>query len=187
MTERLGLPADEVPALRVRYYQQYGTSLGGLRANHGVDEADFLAYVHDLPLHEYLSPSPALNAMLARLPLRKAIFTNADAGHAGRVLAHLGIAEHFDTIVDVVATGYAFKPSPASYRHALAVLGEPAEACVLIDDAVRNLQPAGLLGMRTVLVTSQPGAPIANVDAQLASILDLETALAPWLRPAPTG
>lgn len=187
MTERLGLPPDEVPALRAQYYQTYGTTLGGLRAHHGVDEADFLAYVHDLPLSQFLAPSPELNAMLARLPLTKAIFTNADAGHARRVLAELGIAEHFHAIIDVVATGYAFKPSPASYAYALDVLGVPADACVLIDDSLRNLQPAGALGMRTVLVTSEPGAPLPNIDVQIASVLDLEACLAPWLPPTPPG
>jgi putative hydrolase of the HAD superfamily len=183
MVERLGLPAGEVPTLRTRYFQTYGTTLGGLRAHHGVDEADFLAYVHDLPLSQYLAPSPELNAMLARLPLTKAIFTNADAAHARRVLAELGIAGHFQTIVDVVATGFVFKPSPDSYAYALRVLGVPAEACVLIDDAVRNLQPAGALGMRTVLVTPQPGAPLDHVDAQIPTILHLEACLAPWLPP----
>ena len=175
MVEAMGLAATTVPALRRRYFEAYGTTLNGLVAEHGIDPAKYLRFVHDLPLEQYLRPAPALDAMLARLPLTKAIFTNADAAHARRVLAHLGVARHFDTIVDIEALGYQCKPEPAAYARALAILGAEAAECIYADDSVRNLIPARALGMTTVLV----GLHGANgVDFAIPSILGLEGVLA---------
>ena len=79
MMERLSLPPEVAIAMRQVYLDKYGTTLNGLRAEFGIDTEDYLAYVHDLPLERYLEPSRDLDQMLARLPLRKVIFTNSDA------------------------------------------------------------------------------------------------------------
>ncbi len=175
MIEAMGLAAGTVPALRRRYFETYGTTLNGLVAEHGIDPAEYLKYVHDLPLERFLSPSPALDEMLARMPLTKAIFTNADAAHARRVLAQLGVAGHFDTIVDIAALDYQCKPEPAAYARALAMVGAAADECLYADDSLRNLIPARALGMTTVLVGPQPAH---GVDFAIPSILELEQVLA---------
>jgi hypothetical protein len=56
MRDVLHIPADEVPALREQYYKMYGTTLRGLIERHNVEEQEFLAFVHDLPLKKYLTP-----------------------------------------------------------------------------------------------------------------------------------
>ena len=56
MDERMHIPRDEIPRLREKYFREYGTTLRGLQANHKVDVQDYLAYVHDLPLKDYLHP-----------------------------------------------------------------------------------------------------------------------------------
>jgi putative hydrolase of the HAD superfamily len=178
MVERLGLAADVAAGLRQRYLETFGTTLNGLRQEFGIDAGDYLAYVHDLPLERYLEPSPELNRMLARLPLRKIIFTNADAAHARRVTARLGVADHFERIVDVHTLNFLPKPDPRAYAQVLALIGaEPAE-CILVDDAPRNLWPAHALGMLAVLVSRAGGPLPAGVDHQIDSILDLEPLLA---------
>jgi putative hydrolase of the HAD superfamily len=180
MVERLGLAPAGVPALRRQYYQHYGTTLNGLRHEHQVDPHDYLAYVHDVPLAEFLQPSPALDQMLTRLPLRKAIFTNADAAHARRVVEHLGIARHFSAIVDIHTLEYTNKPELGAYRQALGLLGAEAGECVFVEDSPRNLLPAHSLGMLTVLVSAGPvpALPPAGVDIVIPHILALEAALA---------
>ena len=50
MRERLQIPAEDISSLREKYYLTYGTTTRGLQIHHNVDTADFLAYVHDLPL-----------------------------------------------------------------------------------------------------------------------------------------
>jgi putative hydrolase of the HAD superfamily len=178
MVERLGLPPAGVPALRRHYYQRFGTTLNGLRHEHQVDPHDYLAFVHDVPLAQYLEPSPALDQMLARLPLKKAIFTNADAAHALRVLEHLRIAHHFPVIVDIHTLAYANKPELGAYHQALRLLAAEAGECVFIEDSLRNLLPARQLGMLTVLLSPAPRVAPAEVDLVIPHILALEAALA---------
>lgn len=150
--EHYGLAAEEADALAWHYHQVYGTSMRGLLLHNSLDADEFLAYVHDLPLDGMIAASPELDAMLAGLPLRKVIFTNASREHAERVLARLGIGHHFERIVDVTAVGYVSKPDPEAYRRCLELLGAEPGECVLIEDAARNLAPARGMGMMTVLV-----------------------------------
>lgn len=177
MIERLHLPPEQVPALRHSYYSQFGTSLTGLQRDFNVDAAEYLAFVHDLPLEQYLQPDAALNGMLARLPLKKAIFTNADAAHAQRVLARLGIARHFTHIVDITALNFINKPDLGAYARALEMVGAQAHECVYADDALRNLIPAKALGMTTVHVGTPP-AELNGADYHIASVHGLERVLA---------
>ncbi len=86
MREHLEIPREEIPALREKYFLQYGTTLRGLQAHHNVDTVEYLAYVHDLPLEDYLAPNPIQHSIIASLPTRNLIFTNADVLHAQRVL-----------------------------------------------------------------------------------------------------
>ncbi len=72
-------PRREIPAIRRHYFETYGTTLRGLQKHHQVDTDDYLAYVHDLPLEQYIQPNPALHDLLVSLPQRRFIFTNADA------------------------------------------------------------------------------------------------------------
>lgn len=155
MIEVVGIDAEQAPALRRLYFERYGTSLNGLRLHHGVDPFDYLRFVHDLPLEDYLAPDPSLRRMLEGLAIPAVIFTNADAAHARRVLSALGVADLVDRFIDIVALEWVNKPQPEAYRRAMKICGQddPA-ACIVVDDQPRNLMPAAALGMGTVLVGS---------------------------------
>ncbi len=177
MTERLGMDPDAAAQLRMKYFQTYGTTLRGLQVHHHVDADDYLAYVHDVPLERYLQPAPALGALLDSLPVPRWIFTNADVNHARRVLARLGIEDCFAGIIDIHALNFVCKPDPAAYICALARAGNPdPTACVMLDDALRNLAPAHALGFTTVLVGPAP-EPHPAVSRTIPSLLDLPAAL----------
>ena len=60
MRDRMGFDPAEIPHVREKYFLQYGTTLRGLQANHDIDVQDFLAFVHDLPLEDYIQPNPDL-------------------------------------------------------------------------------------------------------------------------------
>jgi putative hydrolase of the HAD superfamily len=152
MRERCGFAETEILALRDGYFRQYGTTLRGLILHHDVDPADYLEYVHNVPLEEFVAPNPALDEALAGLSLIKVVFTNASKAHARRVLGLLGVARHFSAIIDVKAIGYLNKPDPGAYVKALEILGARAEECVLLDDSERNLLPGRKMGMVTILV-----------------------------------
>jgi putative hydrolase of the HAD superfamily len=155
MEERLGMSPAEVPSLRRHYYHTYGTTMRGLQIHHGIDPEDYLAYVHDLPLEDYIGPNDTLDGVLAEIAIEKAVFTNASKEHARRVLKVLGIERHFNRVIDVRDLGYIGKPDPKAYRRALEILGAGGDECLLVDDNVRNLEPAKKLGMITVLVSNE--------------------------------
>jgi pyrimidine 5'-nucleotidase len=163
MQERLNIPAGEMQSLRRKYFEQYGTTLRGLQANYNIDMPDFLAYVHDLPLREYIQPNPALHAVLRDLPVKKLIFTNADIHHARRVLQVLELEQFFEGIVDVVALEPFCKPMPESFGIALAAAGETDPSrCVMIDDLPRTTRAARDIGLFSILFGQQESSPDAN-------------------------
>ena len=173
MIERLGLPVTKVPELRQAYYRKYGTTLRGLQTHYRVDAEEYLAYVHDLPLEKYLQPAPDLRAMVSSLSQPRWIFTNADADHAGRVLAILGLTDCFEGIIDVRAIRFACKPEVVAYQRALSIAGDPhPRGCVLLDDSIANLAAARRLGFTTILV-NQNGDAHPEADHTLSNLLDL--------------
>lgn len=171
MTDRLGLPIELVRPLRDRYWEQYGTTLSGLIAEHHVDAQEYLTFVHDFPVEELIRPNPELDAALDSTPLEKVVFTNASAQHAWRVLRALGIERHFKRVFDVVAMGYVSKPAMQVYRRLLDGLPAQGRECILFEDAIRNLKPAARLGMVTVLVGEGSGSE--DVDFVVPSITEV--------------
>ncbi len=160
MTEFIGrhlhLGWDEARALQKRYYREHGTTLHGLMHQHGLDPALFLEYVHDIDLTP-LSPNPVLADTLKRLSGRKLVYTNGSAPHAERVLEKIGIANHFEAVVDIVAADYVPKPEPAAYEAVVSRFGIEPRAAAMIEDIARNLAPAHALGMTTVWLRTEDG------------------------------
>jgi putative hydrolase of the HAD superfamily len=149
ISEYFDMAPDAARQRQRDFFMRYGTTLRGLMVEHGVDPEPFLEYVHAIDVG-LIDANPNLAERLARLPGRKLIFTNASRRHAERVLERLGITSHIEEIFDIAAADYVPKPDRTSYslmlqRHQLA-----AENACMIDDIVRNLEPAKMLGMTTV-------------------------------------
>jgi putative hydrolase of the HAD superfamily len=172
LLEELKFSPDEATEIRHTYFETYGTTLRGLQINHSVDADEYLAYVHDLPLEDYISPDPKLRDLLTSLPQEKWIFTNADADHARRVLSIRGIEDCFSGIIDVRALGFLCKPEKQAYQLALSLVNKTDPTlCVMMDDSVRNLEPAHELGFKTVLVGSAESHPAADIS--INNLIDL--------------
>lgn len=153
MHQVLDIPKDIIPSLRQAYFRKYGTTLGGLLANHSVDPEDFLSFVHDVPVREYIKPDEDLREILTKLPQIKWILTNSDRNHSNRVLTALGVADLFTGILGVSDMDFHNKPDPYVFEKALAAAGNPSpEACLFADDLPQNLVPAQEMGFMTVLV-----------------------------------
>jgi len=170
------LSEDEALALRRNYFLAYGTTMRGLQINHQIDPNHFLDYVHDIPLEEFLSPNPRLDAVLSALPQRKVIFTNASREHAAAVLAVLGIDRHFERIIDIRDMDYQSKPHPAAYQRICELLAVRPEDCILVEDNLRNIEPARRLGMTTVLVGDGPAD--GAVDYVISTIEEIGQVIA---------
>ncbi len=163
MIERLRIPEQDVPRLREQYFRNYGTTLRGLQANYQVDMSDYLAYVHDVQLTDYIRPDPVQQAVLAGLPTRNVIFTNADIKHARRVLKVLDIEPYFADVVDVNVMNPYCKPSREAFGVALKAAGESqASRCVLIDDLPHTTRAARDFGFYSVLYGALPDAGAAH-------------------------
>lgn len=159
MMERMKIPEQDVPRLRETYFRQYGTTLRGLQANFDMDVEDYLAYVHDVRLDDFIRPDPVQKAVLARLRTRNLVFTNADANHARRVLQTLQIEEYFADIIDVNRMEPYCKPSAQAFTLAMQTAGEDdARQCMMIDDLAHTTRAAREFGLYAVLFgAARPG------------------------------
>ena len=188
--ERMGayiqrlLDCDPVEARRVQksHFHEHGTTLAGLMKEHGVDPHDFLGDVHDIAL-DRVQCDERLGRLLLQLPGRRFVFTNGDAPYARRVLARIGVGDHFDDLHDIHASSYRPKPDPYGYRLLCDRFRiDPAHA-LFADDIAQNLAPAKALGMTTVWVDNgsergDHGFDESAVDERVADLGDwLETIL----------
>lgn len=168
VAEICGLPYEEAFALQERYFHEYGATVVGLAAHHGVDAQEFLAQVHDVDLSQVM-PDPELAALIGALPGRKYVFTNGGGGHGQRVCARLGVSEHLDGLFDIMDTGLCPKPQRAAYERIVAHFELTPVRAVLIEDTLRNLEPAHEMGFATVLVGPvhpEPRPPYVDFHAR---------------------
>ncbi|XP_058748632.1 uncharacterized protein C24B11.05-like [Vicia villosa] len=118
MLEKLGMDAAKVPELCSSLYKTYGTTMAGLRAiGYDFDYDDFHRCVHGRLPYNLLKPDPVLKGILQSLPFRKVCFTNADAGHAKRVLKRLGLEDCFERIISFDTLNPSDGISPPNYKN----------------------------------------------------------------------
>ena len=174
----LGCDAAEARRVQKQHFRDHGTTLAGLMRTHGVDPHDFLEFVHDIDLARISADSDLVRS-IDRLPGRKFVFTNGDAGYAARVLDKLGLANLWDGLHDIHAMDYVPKPDPRAYgamceHHRI----DPARA-LFVEDMARNLKPAKILGMTTVWIDN--GSEQAGYGADLDFIDYRTDDIAAWL------
>lgn len=178
-----GCAAEDAQALRKQWFVNYGTTLAGMQREYHVDVEDYLNAIHELRLDALLTPDTELDSLLNQLDMRRAIFTNSPAEHAGRVLRSLGIARHFPLIFDVRFLEFVPKPNLSAYTRALDALGVSAEETLLVEDTPQNIPPARRLGMRTILV-DEHGAHragdladhvVPNAHAAMRLLIEMQT------------
>ena len=169
----LGVDADEAYRVQKGFFHSHGMTLPGLMAHHGVDPHHFLDYVHDVDV-DVVQPHPELADLIARLPGRKFVFTNADTPYATRVLARLGLSDSFDALHDIHALGYVPKPHANAYAHLCETHGIDPTRAVFVEDMARNLVPAKAIGMTTVWIDNGseqgPGEDRSHIDITIPDI-----------------
>ncbi len=182
------LPADTdaVNAVRVAYWQRYGATLLGMIRHHGVRADDFLRDAHQFDdLRTMIRAERGIQRLLARLPGRKILLTNAPRSYAREVLRHIGLHRHFAEHVPIEAMQvhgqWRPKPSRLMLRRLLRRQRLSAARCVLVEDTLANLRSARALRMKTVWFTgfsprSHRRSPFA--DVQVKSLRQLPARLA---------
>jgi putative hydrolase of the HAD superfamily len=121
-----------------------------------------------------VQPHPELADLIARLPGRKFVFTNADTPYAERVLARLGLSDSFDALHDIHALGYVPKPHANAYAHLCSAHGIDPKRAIFVEDMARNLPPAKAIGMTTVWIDNGseqgPGEDRSHIDITIPDI-----------------
>jgi putative hydrolase of the HAD superfamily len=103
-----------------------------------------------------------------RAGCRLAILSNElDLFYGADFRRRLPFMAAFDVVVDATHTGI-LKPDARAYRQCLDELGLPAEACVFVDDQLRNIAGAERVGLRCVhFDVMQPATSYARALALL--------------------
>ena len=173
LQKHLGLDEAAAADLRRHYWTRYGATLLGLMRHHGTDPQHFLQVTHRFDdLESMLVCEPQLRHVLARLPGRKFVFSNAPVHYARAVLKGLCIADLFEEVFSIEGTRY--RPMPDCYgflRLALAHHLRP-QRCIMVEDTLPNLRTAKKLGMKTVWVSRAGKAP-GYVDASITNLRQL--------------
>jgi putative hydrolase of the HAD superfamily len=149
---------EAVNAARLDYWRRYGATLLDMIRHHQVRPADFLHEAHQFDdLAAMIRAERGLGRLLARLPGRKILLTNAPRRYSQQVLRHLGLHRHFAQHVPIEAMTVHRqlrpKPSRLMLRRLLARERIAPRRAVLVEDTVSHLKGARALGMRTVWIT----------------------------------
>jgi pyrimidine 5'-nucleotidase len=178
MHDYIHLDWEVIPTMRAQLFQTYGTTLRGLIALYDIEPQEYLDFVHDIPIEEFVKPDTLLKNLLLSYPQRKLIFTNADRNHARRVLQALGIQDSFEKIIDIQDINPHCKPMAEAFDRALELAGSPDPlTCVMLDDSQANLATASEMGFTTIRVGSNQLS--WDYDYCIPRIHDLPSVLSP--------
>ena len=174
----LGLDENAAGELRRHYWTRYGATLIGLMRHHGADPQHFLRETHRFEnLERMVIREPLLRQVLARLPGRKFVFSNAPVHYSHAVLNALGVADLFSGVFSIEHTRYRPKPDCYGFLRLARSHHLRPRRCIMVEDTLDNLRTAKRLGMRTVWVT-RPGRVPGFVDVAIRDVGKLPRALA---------
>lgn len=147
----LGLPAEAAMDKRRSRMSLYGTTLEWLMSDYGFKDIEgYFRAIHPEGEEEPLEADPGLARVLDSIPLPKAIFTNAPAEHADRVLKRLGVADRFEAVYDIRFNGLKGKPHAAAARRVCDACGVDIAETAFVDDVpryARGFSDAGGVGI----------------------------------------
>ncbi|WP_133664066.1 pyrimidine 5'-nucleotidase [Paraburkholderia sp. BL10I2N1] len=166
--DALQVDRDQANLLRTGYTQRYGAALLGLTRHHPVDPHDFLKVVHTFPdLRAMLRAERGLARLIAALPGRKIVLTNAPEAYALAVLEELHIERLFERVIAIEhmrdRRGWRAKPDPTMLRRAMREAHVKLADAILVEDTRGHLKRYRRLGIRTVWITGHLPTP-AGVD-----------------------
>ena len=169
----LGVDEHEATRIRQTYWDRYGATLTGLMRHHGTDPRHFLWETHqfdDLP--RMVVFERGLKAMLARLPGRKIIFSNAPRHYTDAILRLADIRHEFAAVYSIEQLRFKPKPAVSGFLRILQREKLEAKNCIMVEDSLANLVTARKLGMKTVWVSAGLRRSV-HVDVRLRNVTHL--------------
>lgn len=174
---------ENATRIRKEYLVRFGTTLSGLMAMNGTDPDDFFDFIHEPEHLIYPKKAPEKLALLRSLEGPRFVFTNGRHDWSEAGMAHMGIDSAIDGVFDLKMMDWEGKPHESAYEKVGKWLARvlPERGCtmpadpkeiVLLEDSLRNLEPAHDRGWTTVLVNPNIEAP-AWVDRRIGHLLEL--------------
>ena len=173
LVERFGMTISEADAKRREYCSRFGTTLGGLRVLHGTHPNEYFDFIHQG--ENLQSPNFRADklALLESLPGTRYVFTNARRDWADRGLKSMGIAHCFQGVFDIENFAWNSKPDPQVYTQMEHFVHAKGAQIIFLDDKADNLEPARVLGWKTVLVHPDAECMDVHCDLKLKQLMDL--------------
>ena len=179
----IGSDFETAHRIRTEYLERFGTTLAGLMAMNGTDPDEFFDFIHEPEYLVYPKSAPEKLALLQGLKGPRFVFTNGRHDWSEAGMAHMGIDSAIDGVFDLKMLDWIGKPHASAYEKMERWLERtlPERGCampadphdiVLLEDSLRNLEPAHARGWTTVLVNPKQEAP-EWVDYRIPHLLKL--------------
>lgn len=117
--------------------------------------------------HEEIEVLPGATWILDALHnrgLKMAVFTNKEGSRARKVLDHIDLSSHLDSVFGTLDTPWR-KPQPEFTHHVLKELGADAEHACMIGDSPYDVDAAAAAGMPCYLVATGSHT-VAQLEAE---------------------
>lgn len=181
---------ESATEIRKDYLHRFGTTLSGLMAMNGTLPDDFFDFIHEPEYLIYPKVSPEKFALLKSLKGHRFVFTNGRGDWSRAGMARMEIAPAIEDVFDLKLMGWEGKPHLSAYEKIEKWLlargvfqGENGSdkmfdksRIVLLEDSLRNLEPAHERGWTTILVNPNIQAP-NWVDFHIPHLLNLREKL----------
>ena len=188
MQKTVGGDFENATRIRKEYLDRFGTTLAGLMAMNGTDPDDFFDFIHEPEHLIYPKRSPEKLSLLQSLEGPRFVFTNGRHDWSEAGMAHMGIDSAIDGVFDLKMLGWVGKPHESAYAKMEEWLAQvlPGRNCampadpkdiVLLEDSLRNLEPAHARGWTTILVNPNVENAPAWVDYHIPHLLRLRQIL----------
>ena len=171
----VGTDFETAHKIRTDYLERFGTTLAGLMAMNQVDPDEFFDFIHEPENLIYPKESPEKLSLLQSLQGRRYVFTNGRHDWSEAGMAHMGIRSAIDGVFDLTMMDWVGKPHDSAYEKMEHWLGRHSQI-VMLEDSLRNLEPAHCRGWTTVYVNPSVDVP-DWVDYHIPHILDLNQIL----------
>ena len=176
---------ESATEIRKDYLHRFGTTLSGLMAMNGTAPDDFFDFIHEPEYLVYPKVSPEKFALLKSLTGHRFVFTNGRGDWSRAGMARMEIAPAIEDVFDLKLMDWEGKPHASAYekienwleaRGVLDAKESDKSRIVLLEDSLRNLEPAHERGWTTILVNPNIQAP-DWVDFHIPHLLNLKEKL----------